>query len=84
MKWMSTYIKRINYTRIYAQTHYNQCTAMLSKLTKGRIMLLRQWGVKPSRRTNLGAVGEQEAAYLPHTRAEPALSQPPAPGSRST
>lgn len=55
---------------------------MFAKLTKGRIMLLRQWGVKQSRR--ICAVGEQEAAYLPHTRAEPALSQPPALGSRST
>lgn len=52
MKWTSTYIKRINYTRIYAQTHYNQCTEMFSKLTKGRIMLSRQWGVKQSRRIN--------------------------------
>lgn len=35
-------------------------------------------------RQSLWAVGVQEAAYLPRTRAEPALSQPPALGSRST
>lgn len=52
MKWTGTYIKRINYTQIYAQTHYHQCTEMFPKLTKGRIMLLRQWEVKQSRRLN--------------------------------
>jgi len=52
MEWTSTYIKRINYTQIYAQTHYHQCTEMFPKLTKGRIMLLRQWEVKQSRRLN--------------------------------
>lgn len=39
MKWTSTYIKRINYTKIYAQAHYHQHTEMSLKLTKGRIML---------------------------------------------
>lgn len=52
MKWTSTYIKRINYTQIYAETHYHQCTEMFPKLTKGRIMLLRHWEVKQWRRLN--------------------------------
>lgn len=65
MKWTSTYIKRINYTKIYAQTHYHQCTEMFPKLTKWRITLLRQWEGKHH--------GDQtsQTILMSHEQAEP-------------
>lgn len=52
MKWTSTYIKRINYTKIYAQAHYHQRAEIFPKLTKGRIMLFEAVGSQTSRRLN--------------------------------
>lgn len=34
MKWASTYIKRINYTKIYARAHYRQHTEVFPKINK--------------------------------------------------
>lgn len=57
------------------------------KLTKGRITLFEAAGSQTSRRTNFSKnskPGGSRASHLPHRRAEPAWSRPPAPGSRST
>lgn len=60
VKWTSTYIKGINYTKIYARAHYHQSVGMFPKLTKGRIMLSRQQEVKQARRRYSARNPEQE------------------------
>lgn len=42
LKWASTYIKRINYTEIYAQAHYHQRPEMFPKINKRKDYAL--WG----------------------------------------
>lgn len=88
MKWTSTYIKRINCTKIYARAHYHQRTEKFPKLTKGRITLFEAAGSQTSRRpnfsNNLKEPRVSRASHLPHRRAEPGWCQPPALGSRST
>lgn len=52
MKWRSTYIKRINYTKIYAQAHYHQRAGTFPTRTKGRITLFEAVGSQTSGRIN--------------------------------
>lgn len=86
MKWASTYIKRINYTKIYARAHYRQHTEMFPKINKRKDYAL--WGSEESgikeNKLQQSEPGVSRASHLPRRRAEPAWSRPPAPGSRST
>lgn len=87
MKWASTYIKRINYTKIYARAHYRQRAEMFLKINKRKDYAL--WGSgKPDIAENKLLKQPEprvsRASHLPRRRAEPAWSRPPALGSRST
>lgn len=81
MKWRSTYIKRINYTKIYAQAHYHQRTGTFPTRTKGRISLFEA-DIRENKLLKKSA-GVSRASHLPRRRAEPEWCPPPVPGSRS-